>query len=777
MAKTFGSEIISGIGSLTNRIKSLTETGNGVNKLTVSFKSLLGALIGIRGITGVFNWMKSAVTEGANVAEINHIVESTFKNLSSYVDVWATDAMDNYGLAANAAKRYAGTLSAMFQASEIGYKDAAKMSTDLVGLAADLSSYFNIDQETAYEKIKSGMAGMVRPLRDLGIDLTAATLKEYALSQGITKSYTSMTQAEKIMLRYQYLMHVTTNQQGDFQKTSMSLANSLRILKSYASAVTAALGEGFAAALRHVVHLLNAMMKYVLKAAQAFATFMNTIFGKNISGGGVVIDTSAFEEADDYAADLDDSASSAADGLDDAANNAKKLVKNLSVLDFDELHQLNKDTDTSSKTSKSGSGSGSGPDISGIGDGLLDMAVDAFDNNKLPDAISRWAERIKKAFDAQDWVGLGKAIAWGINKGIDYLYDVLDPAKVKKKVKPFIDAFTTVFNSLVDSIKWNKLGKTLARGINDLLYIANSTMEGINWKNLGKKLAEGMNGLVSELDWNSLGKFFANKLNTLWQTAYGFVTKFDWTNLGRNLARGAIGLVYNIDYDSIVGTITEGLKGIADAVYTFAVTFPWADYGRKLALHANDLIENLPTEELGEAIGTLVTNIASGLNSFAENFSWWELGRKLGKGINALNRAINWTKVSKALTTSLNGAFDTLKAFALETDWQGLVDNITSGINTFIDEFEWKENGASINTFLTNFVGAACDIIKGIDFKGLGSGIAQMLQEVEWADLLWEAATTMMNALGDLLSGLGETPAGKIVEAVTLAIVGIKLAG
>lgn len=67
------------------------------------------------------------------------------------------------------------------------------------------------------------MAGMVRPLRDLGIDLSVATLNEYALSQGIGKTVTQMTQAEKVMLRYQYLLSVTGIQQGDFARTSDKL--------------------------------------------------------------------------------------------------------------------------------------------------------------------------------------------------------------------------------------------------------------------------------------------------------------------------------------------------------------------------------------------------------------------------------------------------------------------------------------------------------------------------------------------------------------------------
>lgn len=221
--KSITSAGIKKIRELHTNLKNMGSASGGIKSITQHLKTLLGVVIGFRGITGVFNWLKESVSAGADVAEVNHIIESTFGDLADSVKVWSKSAITNYGIAETAAKRYAGTLSAMFQASGVASETAAQMSLDLVGLAGDLSSFFNIDTETAYNKIKSGMAGMVRPLRDLGIDLTAATLKEYALEQGITKSYTAMTQAEKVMLRYKYLLEVTQKQQGDFSRTSGKL--------------------------------------------------------------------------------------------------------------------------------------------------------------------------------------------------------------------------------------------------------------------------------------------------------------------------------------------------------------------------------------------------------------------------------------------------------------------------------------------------------------------------------------------------------------------------
>lgn len=216
--------IASAAKEIITRISGMKSATNSMFTVADGIKSVIGGLIGMRGITGVFNWMKEAVTAGGDITEINHIVESVFeKDMVDSVNTWAKNAISQFGIAEGAAKHYAGVLSSMFQASGIARRTAGEMSMDLVGIAADLSSFYNIDTETAYQKIKSGMAGMVRPLRDLGIDLSVASLQQYALNQGITKSVSAMTQAEKVMLRYNYLLEVTGQQQGDFKQTADKL--------------------------------------------------------------------------------------------------------------------------------------------------------------------------------------------------------------------------------------------------------------------------------------------------------------------------------------------------------------------------------------------------------------------------------------------------------------------------------------------------------------------------------------------------------------------------
>lgn len=164
--KKIGGGALNGIKTLATNLSNIGRSSSGVNSLTSNIKTLLGTMIGFRGIVGVFNWSKQMMKMGADVTEIDHIVKSVFgEDMVGYVNDWANDTMEKFGIASTAAKQYAGTMSAMFQASNVSVKDSNQMATDLVGLAGDLSAFYNIDTETAYNKIKSGMAGMVRPLR------------------------------------------------------------------------------------------------------------------------------------------------------------------------------------------------------------------------------------------------------------------------------------------------------------------------------------------------------------------------------------------------------------------------------------------------------------------------------------------------------------------------------------------------------------------------------------------------------------------------------------
>ena len=423
-------------------------------------------------------------------------------------------------------------------------------------------------------------------------------------------------------------------------RTSQSLANSMRTLRAYISAVQTQLGAGLGAAIRHVVVWLNTLMQYVLKAATAFATFMQTIFGK-YKGGASGIAMEGFGDAAAYADDLGDAAGEAASGLGDAADAAKDLRKELSVLPFDELNQLNKDKEA---TSSGGGGGGAGGAGGGGGllDGLLDWG-DMFDTEagSLPDAISKWAKEIKRRFLEHDWVGLGRVVADGLNTGLQKLYDILDPEKIKAKVFPWIDAFTTTFNSFVKYFDWNLLGRTVGRGINDLVAIIDRTITGIDWKQLGSQFANGMNGMIDEIDWKALGTTIGDYFMISWNTLYGFVHKFDWANLGRSIGEGLNGLNDAISWSTVADAITTGFNGIFEALANFTKTVRWSDIAQNIVDGLNTAIHNTDWAANGEAIGNFIRNLCDTMIKIIDETDW--IG--FGEGLATALQKIPWGKI------------------------------------------------------------------------------------------------------------------------------------
>lgn len=207
---------------------------SGVSKLGGSAKKGLTAVSGI--ITAVIgSAVAKAAMECVNLAsdlqEVQNVVDVTFGESAGTINDWSRQAATAFGLSELSAKQYTGTMGAMLKSSGIADDAIVQMSTDLVGLSGDFASFFNLANEDAFAKIRSGISGETEPLKQLGINMSVANLEAYALSQGIKKSYSAMTQAEQVTLRYNYLLSVSADAQGDFARTSDSLANQQRVTK------------------------------------------------------------------------------------------------------------------------------------------------------------------------------------------------------------------------------------------------------------------------------------------------------------------------------------------------------------------------------------------------------------------------------------------------------------------------------------------------------------------------------------------------------------------
>ena len=370
-------------------------------------------------------------------------------------------------------------------------------------------------------------------------------------------------------------MSTTSAQQGDFARTSWSWANQVRLLQLNIQQLASTIGQGLISAVLPAVTALNKLFAVLQKAAVAVRNFFYVLTGyKGGGSSGIVNDITSIGDASSGLEDLGSSGSDAASGLGDAAKAAEEL-KN-ATLGIDELNIISPNEPASTGGSGGSGGSGGagglgGGDL-GLDDGLLDLGDT--DPEKY---VSPWAERIRAAFLAEDWELLGEEIAWGLNKGLQKVYDVISWDNVVPKITAFTTAFTETFNSFADSFDFELLGRTIGTGINTIVNTLNQLIDGIDWKNLGRRFAVGFNGFVDEIDWFELGRLIGNKFMIAWDTLLGFVTTLDWGEAGRSLADGFNGMLSEISLGDIGTTIGTIVAGVIEMFREFFANVDWSE--------------------------------------------------------------------------------------------------------------------------------------------------------------------------------------------------------
>lgn len=222
----------------TNQQNKFTESskksGKSFSLVGQIAKGVFAGNILTRGVSLAINGIKNMASKGTELAsslsEVQNVVDTTFGGNAKQINQWSKTALSAFGLSELQAKQYTGTLGSMLKSSGVASEYALRMSKDLSGLSGDFASFYNLDSETAFEKIRAGISGETEPLKQLGINMSVANLQAFALTKGIKTQYSQMDQASQTMLRYNYLMSVSKDAQGDFAKTlDTSYANQKRL--------------------------------------------------------------------------------------------------------------------------------------------------------------------------------------------------------------------------------------------------------------------------------------------------------------------------------------------------------------------------------------------------------------------------------------------------------------------------------------------------------------------------------------------------------------------
>lgn len=318
-------------GSLTKGLKSFSKAA----LLTFATKKL-------------YDFGKASIKVASDLEEIQNVTNVTFGSMADDIDKFSRTLIDSHGIGELSAKKYASYMGAMLKSSGIHGESVKEISMDITKLTADMASFYNLDTEEMFQKIMSGMTGATMPLKKLGINMNIANLQAFALSQGINKSWQEMSQAEQTMVRYNYLMSVTGDSQGDFARNADNWAHSLKILGEKWKELMGLVGRGLNVVLLPLLQILIKIVDFLIMVAEAIGRIYTMITGKELS-------VKTNKNIGDTAFDAAEGEEKLADGIGKAAKAAQKALA-----PFDELNLLQ------NEMGSGGGGGGSG--IGGLGD-------------------------------------------------------------------------------------------------------------------------------------------------------------------------------------------------------------------------------------------------------------------------------------------------------------------------------------------------------------------------------------------------------------------------
>lgn len=371
--------------SLDGVKKSNSSLGTGVKGSTVKFGALY--LIFRKVASVAADW----ITESNDYVENLNLFTVAMEDAAVAAKEYAEEVEAVLGIDASEWMRNQGLFKQITSGFGVAEDNANLMSKNLTQLGYDLSSFYNISVAEAMQKLQSGIAGEIEPLRRLGYAIDVATLQQVAYEHGIQQSVNTMNQAQKSQLRYIAIIEQSENAMGDLSRTSQTPANAIRILQEQVKRLTRALGNMLIPMLQKILPIAQAVVEVATEAAQRLAV----IFGFELP----TIDYSGME----------DGFGGVSGSIDDATASAKEFKRQL--LGIDELNILDKN-DSASDASALG---GLGIDMTPYGYDFLDGAIKRSD--ELKDSAKEILETV---------VQIGAALAlWKISSGVASLFESL----------------------------------------------------------------------------------------------------------------------------------------------------------------------------------------------------------------------------------------------------------------------------------------------------------------------------------------------------------------
>lgn len=631
---------------------------------------------------------KSCIDLGSDLAEVQNVVDVTFGSLNRQVDAFAKNAISQFGLSELSAKKMMGTYGAMAKSFGIAGEAGYQMSAAITGLTGDVASFYNLSTDEAYTKLKSIFTGETESLKELGVVMTQTALDQYALNNGFGKTTAKMTEQEKVMLRYQFVMAQLSDASGDFARTSDSWANQVRVLTLRFESLKATIGQGLINAFTPVIQVINTIIAKLQVLAGYFKAFTAALFGDATGGGNPVTD------AADAMSDAAGSSGAVSGNMSDAAKSAKEMNKQLAG--FDELNNL------SSSRGSDGSGSGgAGGDIPDFGSMSGELFGDVTVNPEIEAAAQRirdilndlraaadpTVEALKRLWD-EGLSQLGNFAWTGLKDFWDYFLKPLGSWALGEGFPRFID----ITNSFLTTINWTAINEALRNLWTALEPFAQAVGEGLLdfYEDMAALGADFINvvvpGGIDSLA-TAIGKIDPETARAI---GYGIgaiataMLAFKGLNTVANTIKGIVNAIKGLTIVSGITTIIRNIIGVIQIV-----SGGFGTWGEAIAMVFPKL------SAFASAIGTALGAIGSFVTaSAAAGAAAVAIGAAVVAAVVAAVAAIilNWDKIVQFFTETIPtwwtgtvvpffegiptwfaGVWDTVSSYFIEK-WNGLIE-------------------------------------------------------------------------------------------------------
>ena len=544
---------------IKSAINSTTHFSSANQKASTSLSSLASQLENVKKRAAQLVSLKAIATYLANaVTKFNDFYEATdlFNNAMGELSGQATELINKMesllGIDPTEAMTNIATIQSLATSFGLASDKAYILSKNLTQLAYDESSYWNKDTATTFTAIASAISGELEPIRRLGVDLSQARLQQELLALGFNKQVSSLSQADKAVLRYIAIMKQTTNIQGNLAQTISSPANMVRILKSEISQLAKAVGQLLYPAFKAILPVLIAAVDLI----KEFVVSLASVFGQKI-------------EFTDFSKTQKDigGVANAMDDTADATKAAAKAAKDY-TMGFDELNII----DPSQNSGSSGSGGGGA-----AGNLLGDVDLSQYDMFK--DYAGSAVDEIKAKLKSLDSFQIGTQIGEQLNKLMGMIYDA------------------------IHSVDWVSLGAVFADGINGLV-------DSVDWDLFGRLLAdrfiiefELLGGFLSQLDWTSVLNAFIDGFSGFFHELSDWIATVDWTSIGKQLTDKISDALQNADIEKLARVLFNFITDSINAVSDFLAGTDSYQLGQDLVDFAIRAVTSVDWAGLAQAIG------------------------------------------------------------------------------------------------------------------------------------------------------------------------------